>query len=123
MWHTTLVFSLLALSGIVAVKSQKLDPVNCDVHECTKCYNLLVWNVLNSSQNQYTRALFPPDTSNPVSVIVHYNFKDENGDINNSQLWSWSTSTYYHFHLLPLPTAISSPVYTHLYTLPIFKSH
>ncbi len=104
MLPTTLLCSLLILIGIVAVKSQKLDDVNCDEYDCTKCYNLLVWNVLNSSENPYNlaRAFFPPDTSNPVSVIVYYDFKDENGIIDNSkqQLWFWSTSTYYHFQPL-----------------------
>ncbi len=103
---TTLVFSLLVLSGIVAVKSQSLANATCDDDEynCTKCYNLLVWNVLKSSKNRYnlTRAFFPPNTSNPVSVIVYYDFKDENEDIEDSkqQLWFWSTSTYYHFQPL-----------------------
>ncbi len=103
---TTLVLSLLVLSGIVAVKSQRLANATCDddEYECTKCYNLLVWNVLKSSKNRYdlSRAFFPPDTAPPVSVIVYYNFKDENGDIDDSkqQLWFWSTSTYYHFQPL-----------------------
>ncbi len=106
MLPTTLVFSLLVLIGIVAVKSQRLANPTCDDDEynCTKCYNLLVWNVLKSSKNRYSlsRTFFPPDTSNPVSVIVYYDFKDENGNIDDSkqQLWFWSTSTYYHFQPL-----------------------
>ncbi len=100
---TTLVLSLLVLIGIVAVKSQRLANATCDddEYDCTKCYNLLVWNVLKSSKNRYdlSRTFLPPDTAPPVSVIVYYNFKDENGDIDDSkqQLWFWSTSTYYHF--------------------------
>ncbi len=101
MLPTTLV---LVLSGIVAVKSQSLADANCDVYECTKCYNLLVWNMLNSSENQYnlSRAFFPPDLANPVFVIVYYDFKEENGIIDDSkqQIWFWSTSTYYHFQPL-----------------------
>ncbi len=106
MLPTTLVFSLFVLSGIIAVKSQRLANATCDddEYECTKCYNLLVWNVLKSSKNRYNllRAFFTPDTSNPVSVIVYYDFKDENGIIDDSkqQLWFWSTSTYYHFQPL-----------------------
>ncbi len=106
MLPTTLVLSLFVLIGIVAVKSQSLANATCDddEYDCTKCYNLLVWNVLKSSKNRYNllRTFFPPDTSNPVSVIVYYNFKGENGIIDDSkqQLWFWSTSTYYHFQPL-----------------------
>ncbi len=57
---TTLVLSLLVLIGIVAVKSQSLANATCDDDEynCTKCYNLLVWNVLKSSKNRYQEPSF-----------------------------------------------------------------
>ena len=85
-----------------AAHCQKLDQPMCKVNDCTKCYNLLVYNVLKSDVNQYNmqRIFFPPDDTTPVSVIVYYNFK-KNGsrdtDESKQKVWYWTASTFYHF--------------------------
>ena len=79
--------------------------VQCDpeADTCATCFNLLVSSTITPERNQYNmqKAFFPPDTSNPVYVTVHYIFVNESGDAVNESLWFWSESTYYaSFHPL-----------------------
>ena len=71
--------------------------LNATTYLCGTC-----WNLLRISTTYQEPSFLQTQLANPVSVIVYYDSKDENGDIDDSkqQLWFWSTSTYYHFQPL-----------------------
>lgn len=65
---------------------------------CSDCFNLLVYETIRTSENQYNlqTAFYPPDTTTPVYVIVKYGYRDDDENImDSSSTWFWSTSTYY----------------------------
>lgn len=120
-----IIFSLILFAAIFIASCYSGDAdvnITCEVEECRKCYKLLVENLLKSDGNHYniTRIFFPPSKAPPVSVIVYYDFKDENGVINPSkqQLWFWTTSTYYHFQ--PLTVLQYQSLF---FTDPEFRQH
>ena len=99
--YCTIFSVVLFLVGADLVQCLEKSP-NCTTNNSTcDCYNYLVYNVLKSDENQYnlTRAFFPPEDQNPVSVVVYYDFRNETGDIDPSlqQVWFWTTSTFYLF--------------------------
>ncbi len=93
---------VLLLSLDISSNAQPLSMVFTELCEsntsCTSCFNLLVYETVRSSENQYNlqRAFFPPNKEHPIYVIVKYHFKNENGEvIDTKNTWFWSRSSYY----------------------------
>ena len=101
---TIAIFLVLSGVTVVQVESQKLDNASCEVYDCTQCYDLLVYNVLKSDVNRYNmqRVFFPPQTANPVYVIVTYNYKEEEEINNATDVWFWTEYTFYNFQPIPV---------------------
>ena len=95
----SVVFLLLSI-----VNGQMLDNASCEVYDCTKCYDLLVYNVLKSDVNRYNmqRAFFPAEKANPVYVIVYYNFEDDADNSKEKRIWFWTENIFYNFQPLPV---------------------
>ena len=102
-----LAVACLLLGRCLAQKKETDADSICDpgMTTCSTCYRELVNNVIGSEVNQFNiqQAFFPPETANPVYVIVHYIFVDEDNNSTEEKLWYWSESTYYaSFHPLPV---------------------
>ena len=98
---TSVLVLILCLEGCVAQKRDGDITSICDPgpNDCTECYARLAYETITPQENQHNmqRAFFPPDTSDPVYVIVNYHF---NGGTNKTFYWSKSVffSLFY-----PLP--------------------
>ena len=69
-------------------------------NDCTECYARLAYEAITPQTNQHNmqRAFFPPETSDPVYVVVNYQF---NGT-NKTKTFYWSESTFFSL-FYPLP--------------------
>ena len=68
--------ALLVLSAAIAITfCQRLDNASCEVYDCTKCYNLLVYNVLKSDRNLYNMHFLSTSKANPVLLGVGSTFE------------------------------------------------
>ena len=82
--------------------SQQAAPSGIQCHgdgrnNCSTCYKELVSKVLEDDENllQVQQTFFPPLSSSPSFVTVHYNFSD-----GKPEIWFWSQSYFYLLHPL-----------------------
>ena len=64
---------------------------------CSTCYKELVSKILENDENLFEvqQTFFPPLSSSPSFVTVHYLFPDD-----RQQVWFWSQSYFYLLHPL-----------------------
>ena len=95
----SIVFLLLCKCS--AQKTENISII-CDTGAtCATCFRELVNSAITPEKNQLNmqKAFFPPESANPVYVVVHYSFIGRE----EVETWYWSMSQYYaSFHPLPV---------------------
>ena len=100
MWlPEVLVFFLFWSAGCVAKKNEG-EFCKPGGSNCSECYRRLVYEAITPEENQFSmqNAFFPDDTSNPVYVVVNFDFGES-----GRKTFYWSESTFFSlFHPLPV---------------------
>ena len=93
-----LLLLVFLLPGVLCADSPE-EISNCSSEEIANCscFSYLVAQIQKNDKNLFEiqNVFLPPDTAQPVFVVVTYHFQDAESEENITEIWFWSTSIFY----------------------------